>query len=120
MERRIDLSNIDVDVVAKHIEDRLLSWKESGLIAGSITWLDNEAESPRPLVTNRAEVRRPMSVGLIMRRAPTAEAEFVVYAGGWADVASMIESDQAPVNSYVELETAEQFLPILDGLVQRL
>ncbi|MBW3575917.1 MAG: hypothetical protein KY450_13950, partial [Actinobacteria bacterium] len=81
MERRIDISNIDLDRVAEEITERRAGWTAAGLSVGPITWMDNDGAWPRPVVTDRSGVERPMSLGVrIERGAAAAEAELVVYA----------------------------------------
>jgi hypothetical protein len=82
--------------------------------------MDNEADWPRPLVTDRAFVLRPMSLGLMLRRADGAEAEVVLYAGGWADVATFQPEAGDVWQDYVELDSADEFGALLDRVVARL
>ena len=121
MERRIDLSNLDLDRAADLIADRVPAWSLWGLTVHPPTWMDNEAEWPRPLVLDRGEVRRPMSVGLLVEgRAELAVAQFVLYAGGWADVDHLPLGGDDVVCEYVELDDVEAFGPLLDRVVVQL
>jgi hypothetical protein len=84
--------------------------------------MDMDEGWPRPLVTERSEVRTPMSLGLRLEGAERAEAEIVLYAGGWADVlvaASGSEPEQVS-QEYVELEAADEFGKLLDRVVTRM
>ena len=119
MERRIDLSNIDLDRVADEFIQRRAGWTAAGLSVGPITWMDNEATWPRPVVTDRGEVERPMSLGVRIERGAAAEAELVVYAGGWADLMLYGIGDEDVLGEYVELETADEVGPLVDRAVAR-
>lgn len=90
MERRIDLSNVDLDACRVVIDVRRDRWAKAGLRLRPLTWMDNLAAWPRPLVENRSEVLSPMSLGMTLDRADGAEAEVVVYAGGWADFTTWV------------------------------
>ena len=120
MERRIDLSNVDLEVAAAAISEREGSWRRDGFSIESMTWMDNEADWPRPVLTDRATVQRPMSLRLLLRRADGAEVEFEFYAGGWADVATFDPATDDVWQNYVELESAGDFGPLLDQVVGRL
>ena len=120
IERRIDLSNLDLDRAAATIAARRDGWVELGLTVHPITWMDNEAKWPRPLPTERSQVRRPMSLGLHVEGSGAAEAEVVLYAGGWADVAVVASSSTEPHQEYVELDDADEFGELLDRMVSRM
>jgi hypothetical protein len=121
VDRRIDLSNLDLDAVASLIAERRPVWLRSGLTIRAITWMDNDAEWPRPLLTERSQVRRPMSLGIqISGDEPYGEALFVLYAGGWADVDYVAAGSDAVVCEYVEIDNAEQFGHLLDRVVAQL
>lgn len=120
MERRIDLSNLDLDRAAADIETKRDSWLVAGLSIGEVTWMDNEVPWPRPIVVDRSAVVRPMSLGLRIELGSTAEATLVVYAGGWADVALYGIGDDHVLSQYVELESAEEVGPLVDRAVARL
>jgi hypothetical protein len=118
VERRIDLSNLDLDVAHRAIEDRTPFWAAAGLVVDPVTWMDNDAEWPQPLLTERSAVRRPMSIGVIVRNGDE-EGEVVLYAGGWADFSTIVTGED-PVLTYVEVEDANGFGPVLDRLFRRL
>ncbi|WP_143317166.1 hypothetical protein [Cellulosimicrobium sp. KWT-B] len=74
--------------------DRLQSvvegWRRE-VDVGPLTWCDYEAGWPRPITPDRASVRTPESLGLIVRkRNVDVLLEIVVYLGGWADVESLV------------------------------
>jgi hypothetical protein len=121
MDRRIDLSNLDLDRAAILIAERVPGWSAWGLTLHPPTWMDNEAEWPRPLLLDRQEVRRPMSVGLLVEgREELVFAQFVLYARGWADADHFPSGGEDIVCEYVELDDVEEFGPLLDRVVVRL
>lgn len=120
MERRIDLSNLDLDVAARAVSCRADRWRSVGLTVGELTWMDNEVGWPRPL-TGRDAAARPMSVGIRVRRSDGAEGEFVLYAGGWADFGVLLPGeDPEVIESYVEIDSADEFGSIVDRHFARL
>jgi hypothetical protein len=121
VERRIDLSNVDLDVAAEEIAARQPTWVAAGLSVDPPTWMDNDVPWPAPIATNRADVVRPRSLGLHVRRGDDIEAEIVLYAVGWADAAWVhFRSGAEPVQEYVEVDSADQFGPLLDRIVANL
>jgi hypothetical protein len=121
VERRVDLSNLDLDQAAGIIAERRRRWVELGLTPGAQTWVDNDAGWPTRLLTDRSQARRPMSVGVrVGREAPYAEAVFVLYAGGWVDVDYVAAGSDAVVSEHVELDDVEQFRVVLDRVIARL
>jgi len=121
VERRIDLSNIDLDMAAGAIAAREPGWVAAGLSVDTPTWMDNDVAWPAPVVTTRADVLRPRSLGLHVRRGDDMEAEIVLYAGGWVDTAWVnFRSGAEPVQEYVEVDSADQFGPLLDRIVANL
>ena len=118
MERRIDLSNIDLDECSAAIDARIGNWKENGLELSARTWRDNEAPWPRPLVKDRPEVVSPMSLGFQLKRSDGAEVEVVIYAGGWADLTAW-SPDTEIEHAYREIESPSQFAGILDDFLVR-
>jgi hypothetical protein len=120
MERRIDLSNLDLDRAAVLIAERVPGWSAWGLTVHPPTWMDNEAEWPQPLLLDRSEIQRPRSVGLLVEgRGDLVFAQFVLYAGGWADADHSPDGEDI-VCEYVELDDVEEFGPVLDRVVVRL
>jgi hypothetical protein len=102
MERRIDLSNLDLDEATSATAARRSGWLARGLRVHPLTWMDNDAPWPRPLLTERSAVNRPMSLGLRLEGEAGAEAEFMVYAGGWVDVGLVAPGGDQVVQEYVE------------------
>jgi hypothetical protein len=119
MERRIDLSNLDLDRAASIIAERRSRWMALGITVGDVTWMDSAAAWPRPLLTARDQARRPMSLGIRLRRGE-GEAEVVLYAGGWADADYLPADRQEVTSEYVELDHADEFGPLLNRIVAAL
>jgi hypothetical protein len=120
VERRIDLSNIDLDAAATAIAGRGPAWAAAGLMPDPLTWTDNDDAWPVVLLTDRAKVARPRSLGLRVNGASGSEAIFVVYAGGWADLI-IGAPDQAEITQeYVELESANEIGALLDRLTAQM
>ena len=60
-----------------------------------------------------------MSVGVRLR-VGEAEAEVVVYAGGWADAGYLPAGQQEVIREYVELDHADEVGPLLDRIAAAL
>jgi hypothetical protein len=120
VERRVDLSNVDLDAAATAIAQREASWRTRGFSIAAMTWTNNEDDWPRPVRTDRARVRRPMSLRLELRRADGAEVEFEFYAGGWADVGTYDPTSGTVWQNSIELESSDNFGPLLDEVVAHL
>jgi hypothetical protein len=119
VERRIDLSNLDLDRVASVVAERRSQWTALGFTVSDLTWMDNAPAWPRPLLAARSRARRPMSVGVRLR-VGEAEAEVVVYAGGWADAGYLPAGQQEVIREYVELDHADEVGPLLDRIAAAL
>jgi hypothetical protein len=114
VERRVDVSNLDLDVAMQHVERRQSEWEANGVHLVAVTWMDNEADWPRPLLTDRAQAHRPMSLGIRLAKKDGSEAEVVLYAGGWADFIVWIGDDANLSQTYEELDGPDQFGDLLD------
>lgn len=113
VERRIDLENIDLDRCLVVIQERLSRWADSGLTLRSLTWMDNASPWPQPLISDRSEVVSPMSVGARLDRDDGAEAEVVLYAGGWADFVTWVPGEEY-IATYQGIDDPEDFARRLD------
>lgn len=60
---------------------------------GPLACRDEQASWPQPIVSDRASVQVPESLGIRLWRDPDDEFEAVVWTGGWADVAFLIDGD---------------------------
>lgn len=119
MLRRIDLSNLDLDHAACLIARCTPAWLSRGLTIDPITWMDNGTGWPAPLLADRNQAIRPKSLGLRLR-GQDSEAEVVLYAGGWADLDYARPGSDEVISEYIELETAEEFGPVLDRITDLL
>ncbi|MCW2926654.1 MAG: hypothetical protein JWM86_622, partial [Thermoleophilia bacterium] len=117
IERRIDLTNIDLDDIATAVDARRPAWAEAGISVRPVTWVDHDAEWPAPLSTDRASITAPRSIGFFLDGPGSAETEFVVYAAGWADTDFVTELDGPVSSGYVELYTADEFVAVMDRIV---
>jgi hypothetical protein len=120
-ERRIDVPILDLDQVAAIVADRRARWATAhGLVADPVTWVDADAQWPRPLLTDWSQVASPMSVGVRVH-GDECEAEIVVYAGGWADADyARLGVDDAAISEYVELDDADAVQALLDRVIGHL
>jgi hypothetical protein len=117
MERREDVTIVDLDQAAAVVADRRPGWSELGVIVDSCTWMDQEDDWPQTLHTDRSNVRRPRSLGVRIHR-PAGEAQVVLYAGGWADADSVrFDRDDRVTHEYVEIDSPAGFADLLDRLV---
>jgi hypothetical protein len=119
VERRIDLSNLDLDRVASIVAERHSQWTGLGITVSDLTWMDNASAWPRRLLAARSQAHRPMSVGVRLRMGK-AEAEVVLYAGGWADAEYLPASQQEVICEYVEVDHADEVGPLLNRIVAAL
>jgi hypothetical protein len=121
MDRRVDVSNLDLDRAARIIAERLPGWLAWGLTVQAPTWMDNDVAWPRPLLTDRADARRPMSLGVqVSRDDPYGAALVVLYAGGWVDVDYLAVGNDDVASEYVEFADIEEFGALLDRVVAQL
>lgn len=115
MDRRIDLSNLDLDRAVAMIADRRTWWSALGLQTSAPTWMDNAGDWPRPLLVDRCTVHRPCSLGLRLHGG-AGQAEFVLYAGGWVDIDRFPAGTDEMISEYVELDDIETFGVLLDRI----
>jgi hypothetical protein len=57
---------IDLDLVARELETIRPGWIGRGVTVGPFTWRDALAAWPQPIVTDRAAVADPESLGITM------------------------------------------------------
>ncbi|MEU4520403.1 hypothetical protein AB0F52_17100 [Amycolatopsis sp. NPDC024027] len=119
MERRVDLSSLDLDRAAVIVAGRRVGWRELRLVADELTWMDNDVSWAAPLLRDRGQARRPMSLGVRVH-GDAGEAEFVLYVGGWVDVAVIRPSIDEPAAKYVELDDVEEFGLVIDRVIELL
>ncbi|WAX55708.1 hypothetical protein M6B22_14325 [Jatrophihabitans cynanchi] len=75
---------IDRHAAADEIRSRLDSWRAKGFVVDPVTWADGQT-TVNPITTDRNAVRGDYSVGVKARR-DGAEAQVVLYSGGWCDL----------------------------------
>ena len=84
---------VDLDLVVAELQARRAGWESRGLDVGAFTWRDAQADWPQPIVTDRARVAEPESLGMIMEASPDRLAQLVLWRGGWADLDCLIDSE---------------------------
>ncbi|MEV0081649.1 hypothetical protein [Saccharopolyspora sp. NPDC050642] len=83
---------VDLDILADRLEAVIAEWRLQAEV-GPLTWRAAHAPWPQSIVADRASVEVPESLGVRLRRGPDDEIEVVVWAGGWADVAYLLDGD---------------------------
>ena len=89
---------VDLDELAFRLERMRPEWEQTAHV-GPLTWRDERSPWPQPIVSDRASVETPESVGVVLRRGDD-EAEFVVWTGGWADIGMLFDGE--PTELYAE------------------
>ncbi|WP_157577721.1 hypothetical protein [Phycicoccus jejuensis] len=82
---------VDLDELATRLERARAEWERTARV-GPLTWRDEQAPWPQPIVHERCAVAVPESVGVVLRRGED-EAEFVVWTGGWADIGMLLDGE---------------------------
>ncbi|MFQ6225812.1 hypothetical protein [Nocardia sp. NPDC002869] len=82
--------------------------------------MDNDVPWSAPVLTDRSEARRPMSLGVVVHGEHDAFWELVLYAGGWADVYYVPPGSNEAVTEYVEFDNADQVGPVLDRITSKI
>ena len=75
---------VDLDDLASKLAPHLSRWETVATVSG-LTWRDEKASWPQPIVTDRAAVQVPESLGLTVSNGPDDALQVVVWTGGWAD-----------------------------------
>jgi hypothetical protein len=107
---------LDLDQAEAEIQARWFVWTAAGLTVHPVTWTDDNAGRPAPLV-RRSDVVRPRSLGLRVSR-PTAHADVVVYADGWIDTAVRRPGTEAVVHANAQVDSVDAFGALLDRVVE--
>ncbi|MBC2875855.1 MULTISPECIES: hypothetical protein [Streptomyces] len=112
---------IDLDQAAAAIAERLPHWHALGLAAQPLTWRDETASWPRPLLTERASAHDPDSVGLVLTGPNDTELHVVLFRGGWADIDFRADADGGDFGSLPtpHLSSVAEFPAHLDRCVRR-
>lgn len=82
---------VDLDLVAAELQAPRAEWESHALEVGAFTWRDGQAPWPQPIVTERALVTDPESLGMTMNAGPDLSAQLVLWCGGWADLECFID-----------------------------
>jgi hypothetical protein len=109
---------VDLDAVAAELTRRRGEWVGGGLRVGDFTWRDAAAAWPKPIVTDRAVVADPESLGVVFRGTGSDEAELVLWCGGWADLAASLGGDL--VVEVPEFADVAGCVAVADSLARRL
>lgn len=92
---------VDLDELARRLERMRGEWERLAHV-GPLTWRDAHATWPQPIVDDRSVVQVPESLGVLLRREED-EAQFCVWAAGWADIDMVMDGEHAPL--YAEFDT---------------
>lgn len=79
---------VDLDSLAFRLRPDLQRWKQRASLA-PLTWRDEKAHWPQPIVDDRSRVQVPESLGIQLQRG-SDQLQFVSWTGGWADVYSYV------------------------------
>lgn len=82
---------IDLDELARRFDRLRPEWERTARV-GPFTWRDEQAAWPQPIVSDRATVKTPESLGIRLHQDED-EAEIVVWAVGWADIILAIDGE---------------------------
>ncbi|MEV7867239.1 hypothetical protein AB0P17_14320 [Streptomyces sp. NPDC088124] len=110
---------VDLDQAAAVIDERAAGWLRAGLEVGRMTWRDEAAPWPQRFETDRAIVRDPDSVGVLITGPADTELSVVLFRGGWADVDFLAGLDDAGTLPAFGIESAAAFGNRLDQWVPR-
>lgn len=110
---------VDLDEVAAALAEWTASRPPADLEVGPLTWRDAEASWPQPLETDRARVRDPDSVGVVISGPGDAELSVVLFRGGWADVGFIARLDDAGFLPASGIASASDFANRMDQWVAR-
>ncbi|WP_405386602.1 hypothetical protein OG596_02690 [Streptomyces sp. NBC_01102] len=105
---------VDLDDVAAVLTERVVRWRSAGLAVGEMTWRDGEADWPQRLETDRARVKDPDSLGLVISGSAEAELSVVLFRGGWADVDFFDGLDDGGALPASDIESATDFATRMD------
>jgi hypothetical protein len=95
---------VDLDALAERLTARIPEWERSATV-GAMTWRDERAAWPQPIVIDRAVVEVPESLGVRLTREPEDEAEIVVWTGGWADIGLFVNG--RAINPWAEFQDVD-------------
>ncbi|MFJ7416895.1 hypothetical protein ACIQWZ_39815 [Streptomyces sp. NPDC098077] len=110
---------IDLEQAAAIIAERVARWVAAGLTVGQVTWRDETAPWPQRFETDRALVRDPDSVGVLISGPGDAGLSVVLFRGGWADVDYFDGLDDGGAIPSFDITSAAAFGTQLDQWVPR-
>lgn len=82
---------VDLDELAARLRGKILAWRGVALV-DAFTWRDENASWPQAILSDRAEVEVPESLGLRLSLPSDDEVAIVVWTGGRADVGGLLGS----------------------------
>jgi hypothetical protein len=109
---------VDLDSVLVELSRRCPEWTQRGLVVGEFTWRDAAASWPQPIVTDRASIVDPESLGMTLDAGGGVEALLVLWTGGWADLEAAIDGEL--VLDAPEFVDVQSCVAVADALVERL
>ncbi|MGN8049120.1 hypothetical protein ACTJKO_05480 [Curtobacterium sp. 22159] len=96
---------VDLDGLASRLLPDLQRWQQSVQV-GPVTWRDENAEWPQPIVDDRSAVEVPESLGLRLWHG-SDEFEIVIWTGGWVDAGSFVEGElEQPALAFADEDEA--------------
>jgi hypothetical protein len=111
---------VDLDLVVAELQARRSGWESRGLDVGDFTWRDGQAAWPQPIVTDRALVAEPESLGMTMEAAPDRLAELVLWCGGWADLDCLIDGEYQLLSGAPKFQHVEECATLAEDLAELL
>ena len=111
---------VDLDLVVAELQARRAGWESRGLDVGAFTWLDAQAAWPQRILTDRARVAEPESLGVTMEAAPDRFAELVLWCGGWADLDCIIDGEYQLLSDQPKFQHVEECVTLAEDLADLL
>jgi hypothetical protein len=102
-------SLIDLDSLAERVRELSTGWQKSATVS-PLTWRDEDATWPQPIVEDRALVSSPESLGFGVTTS-AGELRMVAWIGGWFDVDMLKNGEDLPrYAEFTNLEEAVAFI----------
>jgi hypothetical protein len=111
---------VDLDLVVAELQARRVEWESRGLEVGAFTWRDAQAPWPQPIVTDRALVTDPESLGMTMDATPDRFARLVLWCGGWADLDYVIGGEDQLMSEAPKYQHVTECVAIAENLANLL
>lgn len=106
---------VDVDDLAARLAPHVSRWSAHASV-GPFTWRDGTATWPQPILTDRAAVAVPESVGFMIETDTGRVLTIVVWTGGWADIEMFTGSDV--LTPHHEFRDADEALAVVLSTVE--